>query len=221
MTKLTLIILLGLITVISSCNNRIGVDQEIDKTVMKEIFPALLDSMFFEIMFLMRPAPIEKIFDSVSGNSQLRPSEKTELFKEQIRNELTELKNDSTAITIVINDTIHPLDEDEKRKFQSNHVLSESFFNRSYNVDLNTKKQSTDFTIILSSTYKTKPKPDPVKIVLKVVSFSRIVFNQEQNKGMLTCEYICGGHCGNGFRIFIKQVSGQWTVDYIGHTWVA
>ena len=56
---------------------------------------------------------------------------------------------------------------------------------------------------------------------LKEVSFSRIIFNSDKTHGMLTCEYVCGGFCGNGYRVFIKQVNTKWVIDYIEYAWVA
>ncbi len=190
-----------------------------DKTVMKEIFPSLIDSMYVEILFAMRPPPVEEIFDSVSGKTVMRPSGKTELLKEEIRNELYEHKKDSTAITIVLNDTIHPLAEDEKLKFQSKYVLSENSFGNGYKIDLDPQIQTKGFKIVLASTYK--PTVDPFDRALKELSFSRIVFDKEHKKGVLTGEYVCGGLCGNGYRIFIKQVQNKWTIDHIEHVWIA
>jgi len=217
MTRFVKIILIGIAIVTFSCKNRKEVN--IDKTVMKEIFPSLIDSMYVEILFSMKPPPVEEIFDSVSGKTVLRPSDKTELFKEQIRNELAEHKKDSTAITIVLNDTIHPLAEDEKLKFQSKYLLSENSFGNGYKIDLDTQMQTTGFKIVLSSSYK--PTVDPFDRVLKELSFSRIIFDKGQKKGMLTGEYVCGGLCGNGYRIFIKQGHNKWTIDYIEHAWIA
>ena len=219
MTQLLKITLIGLMIATFSCNNRKQVDVEIDKTVMKEIFPSLMDSMYVEIMFSMSPPPVEEIFHSGSGKFILRPANKSELFKKEIRNELIEHKKDSTAITIVLNDTIHELNEDAKLKFQTKYVLSKNYFASGYKVDLDTTIQNKSYKIVLSSTYK--PRPDAFEIVLKELSFSRILFNKEQNKGMLTCEYFCGLLCGNGYRIFIKQMHDKWIIDYIEHAWVA
>lgn len=218
MSQLARIILIGLAVVAFSCKNRTEAGMETDKAVMNEIFPSLIDSMYVEILFAMRPPPVEEAFDSVSSKTVIRPSDKTELFKERIRNELIEQKKDPATFTIVLNDTIHPLARNEKLKFQSKYVLSENSFDKGCKIDLDAQIQPAGFKIVLSSTYK--PTGDPFERVLKELSFSRIVFNKEQNKGMLTGEYACGGLCGNGYRIFIKQVQNKWVIDYIEHAWV-
>ena len=219
MTQLFKIILIGFAATTFSCKNRNKVTEEIDKTVMKEIFPSLIDSMYVEILFAMRPPPVEEIFDSVSGKTVMQPTDKNEFLKQKIRNELVELKKDSTAITIVLNDTIHSLAEDEKLKFQSKHALFQNAFDDGYKIVLDSQLQTKGFQIVLASTYK--PTADPFARVLKEFSFSRILFDKEQKKGMLTGEYVCGGLCGNGYRIFIKKVQDKWTIDYIEHAWMA
>jgi hypothetical protein len=218
MIRLFKIILIGLAVITFSCKNKKRLEVEIDKPVMKEIFPSLIDSMYVEVLFALRPPPVEEVYDSISGKTVLRSIAKTIQFKEQIRNELAEQKKDSAIVTIVINDSIHPLAEDEKLKFQSKHVLSDNIFGSGYKTDLDTKI-IPGFKIVLSSQYK--PTDAPLDKVLKEFSFSRVVFDKDQNIGITTCEYVCGGLCGNGYRIFIKKVHNKWTVDYIEQAWIA
>jgi hypothetical protein len=56
---------------------------------------------------------------------------------------------------------------------------------------------------------------------LKEVSFSRIIFDADKAHSMLTCEYVCGVLCGNGYRIFVKKIHDKCIVDYIERTWIS
>jgi hypothetical protein len=194
---------------------------------MQEIFPSLLDSMYVEIMFSMTPPTVKESYDSINRKTIGKPVDKNESFKDQIRNDLIRFKKDSTTITIVLNDTIHPLFNEDKLKFQSKYPLSfehsdENSFARGYKIDLNAYNLNSVFKLVLASAYNNNRNLEPsFEIVLKELSFSRIVFNKERNRGILTCEYVCGTLCGNGYRVFIKKLKGKWHIDYIDHSWIA
>jgi hypothetical protein len=218
MIKFVKIILPALAIVAFSCQSRKEDDLDIGKTVMKEIFPSLLDSMYVEILFSFQPPPAKEVFDSASGNTVLRLFEKTEILKDQFRKELTEHKKGLLITTIVLNDSIHPVAKDERLEYQSRRKLSGVGFTQGYKIGPDIPIQTTGFKIVLSSSYK--PKPGSFDRVLKVLSFSRIIFDKGPNEGMLTAEYICGELCGNGYRIYIRKEHDKWIINSIEHVWV-
>jgi len=54
-----------------------------------------------------------------------------------------------------------------------------------------------------------------------VVSFSRIQFDKNRQFGILDGGFVCGRHCGQGFRIYIKKVNNNWIIDEVEGTWIA
>lgn len=44
-------------------------------------------------------------------------------------------------------------------------------------------------------------------------AFSRIAYNQKQNKAVLTYEYWCGSSCGEGFLIEMKKTKKGWKIQ--------
>jgi hypothetical protein len=200
---------------------------DFDKAVMKEIFSSLLDSMYVEITFSMTPPGITEEIDSVTGKKELQPGEKGPRDKELIRNGLISCDRDSNYVIIVLKDSIHALYEENLEIFQSKYSLpkdtiSNSYFQKSYFLPLINLSFRSCFKLKLSSEY-TPPSNDTVMFVrqFREVSFSRIIFDAEKTHGMLTCEYVCGSLCGNGYRIFIKKLHDKWVVDYIEHAWIA
>ena len=210
-----------------SCTNKNSSEPDFDKVVMREIFLSLLDSMYVEITFSMTPPRITEVVDSITGKKKLQPVEKGTTDRELIRNDLNSCERDSNYIIIVLKDSIHAINKDNLEIFQSKYSLpkdsiSNSYFQNSYFLSLADLTFRNCFKLKLSSEY-TPTSINSVIFVrqLREVSFSRIIFDANRTHGMLTCEYVCGGLCGNGYRVFIKKLHDKWIVDYIEHAWVA
>ena len=210
-----------------SCLSKQSNKQDFDKAVMVEIFPFLLDSMYVEITFSMTPPRIAEVVDSITGIQELNTVEKGTIDRELIRKDLNLCEQESNYITIVLSDSIHELSKDNLEVFQSKNPLSQELisswaFQKSYPLPLNDLIVRNCFKLKLSSEYK------PIIIdslmgvrLFKEISFSRIVFDADKTRGMLTCEYVCGMLCGNGYRVYIKQVNRKWVIDYVDYAWIA
>ena len=215
------------ICLLFSCRSPQNNEADFEQTVMKEIFPSLLDSMYVEIVFSIRPPRIAEVLDSVTGRKELKPVEKGELDKNGIRSELMKFKRDSIYTIIVLKDSIHSLSKGDLGAFRSKHSISNDslsvqYLDKSYITPLKNLLVSNCFRLQMASFYK-PPTKDSLMFVreLKEISFSRIIFNSDKTFGMLTCEYVCGGLCGNGYRVYIKKLNGKWEIDNIEHSWIA
>ena len=210
-----------------SCTIKHKSEPDFDKAVMREIFPSLLDSMYIEINFSMTPPRITEVVDSVTGKKELQLGDKSTRDRELIRNELSSCERNSSYIIIVLGDSIHPIHEDNVEIFQSKYslpkdILGNSYFQKSYFLPLINLSFRNCFKLKLSSEYT--PLSNNIRMVVRQfreVSFSRIIFDADNTHGMLTCEYVCGSLCGNGYRIFIKKLHDKWVVDYVEHAWIA
>lgn len=225
-TRIVITLLISLCLTVSCTSNYNSV-PDIDKAVMQQIFPSLVDSMYIEITFSMTPPPIAEMVDSITGRKELKPVEKGSLDRQLIRNTLSSCEQDSNYITIVLSDSIHALFNDDLETFKSKYSLtkdttSTTFLQNSYLLPLNDFAVRACFKLILSSKYQPTSNDSMMYVrQLKEFSFSRIIFNSDKTHGMLTCEYVCGTLCGNGYRVFIKQVNTKWVIDYIEHAWIA
>jgi len=211
----------------ASCTSKHNNELDYDKVVMQEIFPSLLDSMYVEITFSMTPPRVKEVVDSITGKKELKPVENGQIDKEIIRVELSSCEKDLNYIIIVLNDSIHALSKDDLESFRSKYSTSRdrtnnSHLQKSYFLPLSDLTFRNCFKLILSSEYR-RTFNDSMMFVpqLKEVSFSRIVFDADKTHGMLTCEYVCGGLCGNGYRVYIKKEEGKWTIQRIEHAWIS
>ncbi len=225
-TRIAIAVLIALCLTVS-CASKHNFEPDIDKAVMQEIFPSLIDSMYVEIKFSMTPPKIIEMVDSITGKKKLQPVEISTTEKDLIRNELSSCERDSSYITIVLRDSTHPLLKNDLEIFKSKYSLTKNttntaFLQNSYLLPLNDFTVRACFKLILSSKYQPAANDSMMYVrQLKEISFSRIFFNADKTHGILTCEYVCGGLCGNGYRVFIKKVNTKWVIDYIEHSWVA
>lgn len=210
-----------------SCSNKHKIEPDIDKAVMKEIFPSLIDSMYVKIAFPRIPPEMAEVTDSITGKKELRPVEKRADDEELFRNEVSLYERDSIQIIVVLNDSIHAVTSDDIKDFlpgnsNPNNTSSDSYTGKSYLLQLNEFTVRKCFKLLTSSAYKQERKEmAPVRRELKEISFSRIILNNEKTRGMLTCEYDCGLQCGTGYQVYIVKENGKWKIDHIKKTWIA
>ena len=75
------------------------------------------------------------------------------------------------------------------------------------------------------------PRPDPDKYWAEfyrkfpntngLISLSAIGYSAGGNLGVLMVDVGCGGLCGNGYIVVVKQQRGQWHIARIENTWVS
>ncbi|MFN8291203.1 MAG: hypothetical protein U0U70_13180 [Chitinophagaceae bacterium] len=211
----------------ASCTGHRSSGPDYDKAVLKEIFPSLLDSIYVEITFSMTPPRIAEVVDSLTGKIEIKPVAKGATDKDLIRNSLNSYVRDSNYIIIVLRDSVHALSNDDLDIFRSkypviNDTTKTSYLRGSYLVPLNDLTVRNCFRLKLSSEYRPATRDSMIFVrQLKEISFSRIIFDSDKIHGMLTCEYVCGGLCGEGYRVYIKNQEGKWTIRFIEHAWVS
>lgn len=55
----------------------------------------------------------------------------------------------------------------------------------------------------------------------KIITYSRIVYNQKKNKACFYFENDCSGQCGYAFFIFLEKTNGIWTIKDQLLDWIA
>lgn len=204
-----------------SCNNGNNNDTRLDRQVMKEIFPSLMDSLYVETMFSLSPPPAEQIRDSVTGQSITVPIAASKRNKDQFRKELADKYKDSLIITLVVNDEVHTLHTSAVHDFEIKYSSSDKTVNQGYRLGPDEIINGKLCRTVLYSVYTVSPKPVSQLLFLKDFSLSIIVFNKDLNRGMLHCDYVCGNLCGFGYEIYIKKENEKWVIDRVEQIWVS
>jgi hypothetical protein len=219
------IVLFATLPVLYSCQGSKEKSSQQEHVIMEEIFPVLIDSMWVEITYSMMPPPVRELYDSNSQQKTFEPIEKGQDFRNEIVEELSN-NNETDQVTIVLSDTIHKINIEEFSQLRKHFQLTDpggmnEMDNSEYKIDFSKHKAGKMFKLVYASEYKLKEHDVSRERILSRISFSRIFFDKAKTVGVLTCEYICGGLCGNGYRVFIKKINDKWIIDKVEETWIA
>ena len=242
MKKLPLI--LGSFLVLTSffwnCESKkMSSETEFGQTVFYEIFPAVLDSIHYD-MRLMPPPPIppdlleDKGYDIKSENEGYSNAYKKWKESDDYKNMMIDwetrtdsIRRDTTSLFIIVQDSI---------KYWENKGIE-------YFRDLPNSTDTLDFSkrFVLDRTklitnhknikfkYRNEFPKDPEfwkhtykYNVVAFVNFSRIIFDESKSNLILDVSYVKGPLNGSGYKIYLlKTDNGKWIINKIKGTWVS
>lgn len=216
-TLFTLIIIL-------SCNSQKS-ELEFEKEVFNEIFSELVDSTFYDYRLLPLPKTIPSPPNGVEISDSLNEEniKKHKRLLKEFEERKIKIENDTTRIVLAIVDTIFNLKQESFERFDiefKNNFLEK----RKYMVSL--KELNPDKKFILKY-YSEFPKGRKIWRTEypfhlgAILSFSRIYFDTSKQNGILEVGVNYGVLNGNGFKIFIKKISGKWRVQKVQGTWIS
>ena len=164
-----------------------------EQNVFIELIPKIVDSMFVDI----RPIPPAPKEIRNEKNKKL----KLEKWKEYKTSYFKNIPKYNTEFTIAIVDSIESFENIPSTKID---------FKIIHNTDKFLFKPRTEFPTGI----------DVWKETLKynfagIFSFSRIVFDDNKLNGKLWVNYSCGGLCGQGGIVYVKERNGNWEIEKI------
>ncbi|MBF4493209.1 MULTISPECIES: hypothetical protein [unclassified Flavobacterium] len=226
-------IIVGII-LFASCERKIT-DLEFEKNVMTEIFPSLIDSTCLDLRLYTNFPPEygKAIYDKTGhyigvDSTKATKEQKQKLLEWKINTE--KIKNDTSKIIIAFDPKLKNNSQDLKEDFEKHFKNSKIFTPKEKieseylfefkDIRLNNKfvlKNISEFPKERDAIWNTKYN----FVFSGVVSFSRIQFDKNKQFGILDGGFVCGGLCGQGFRIYIKKVNNKWIIDQVEGTWIA
>ena len=139
MTKKLTFFLILMIGLLFSCEKKQS-DLEFEQSVVYEIFPALMDSLHFDLR-LTPPPPPRPIFNE---KGEIIGTDTTGIAKAltEYQKRKAELKADSVKLVIAINDSVYSLDKRERNQLlkhfaEYNLKLDSTDLSAKYKIDLN------------------------------------------------------------------------------------
>lgn len=85
-----------------------------------------------------------------------------------------------------------------------------------------TKYLPNDFTLCTSEVKMiNNNKSDSNRCIIGKVRLSKIYFNSSQNRGLIFCEFVCGGLCGCGRLFQIEKVKERWAIKNSHLIWIS
>lgn len=199
--------------------------MEFEKEVFNEIFSELVDSTFYDYRLLPLPKTIPSPPNGVEISDSLNEEniKKHKRLLKEFEERKIKIENDTTRIVLAIVDTIFNLKQESFERFDiefKNNFLEK----RKYMVSL--KELNPDKKFILKY-YSEFPKGRKIWRTEypfhlgAILSFSRIYFDTSKQNGILEVGVNYGVLNGNGFKIFIKKISGKWRVQKVQGTWIS
>ena len=208
---------------LSSCNKK-QTDLEFEKSVVKEIFPALLDSVHHDRRLnpLPPPPPPPPNLDGTQNDSVLYEWDEEKMTVE-FEKRKAEIEKDTTTLVIALIDSTYQIENRAKREFiefyNEFEIELETINNKErYKINISDLEYNEKFKIKYRSNF-----PDGSKIWDKKYDFylsgvtwmSRIQFDKTRKFGVLESGFGCGKLCGFGGIVFIKKENGKWIIDDI------
>lgn len=210
-----------------SCNKKQS-NLEFEQTVFYEVFPAIIDSIRLGPKIMMPPPP-PPIIDN-EGNFIGVDTIAWNKIDTKYERELLAFNTDSFDCFASIIDTVYELADDDIIMFVKMYNLTLADLDSNsrvlkYRIDTsNLKPSKLRMRFVYASQFdanKDYRKTRYFSEYLGVIGFSRIQFNMDKTKGVLSCFHSKGRLCGGGFRIFIKKVKNSWLIDKVELIWIS
>jgi hypothetical protein len=215
-------------------------ETEFEQNVFYEIFPTILDSIYYDKRLIPPPPPPPDFFQKEEYKNNIdkgiQDYKQTDKFKSDIKK--WERKKDSlergkSSIYLVVSDSISGFEKEDLKKliehFKIQNVSPNSMdieLDKNYEIDLNRLKSNNQK---IKFKYRSEfPngrefwRTEYDYFIAANIGFSRIMFDKTKNHGVLNGGYTMGILNGSGFKIFIKKnKSGNWIIDKIEGTWIS
>ncbi|TYA58019.1 hypothetical protein [Formosa maritima] len=239
-TLSTIIFALVCTSIFWNCKQETSLSEtEFEQIVFYEMFPTILDSIYYDNR-LMPPPPPPEFFENYNNNRDndytkaIEEWKKTNEYKKGIYDwELKKdsIQRDSTFVYLIVQDSLTQYEENDKSELIKHFALK--------SMEVDSLNLSTGFKIDLS---KLKPNNKIVKFkyqskfpkgrkfwqskydfnIIASIGFSRILFDKTKKFGVINAGYTMAPLNGYGVRIFIKKsIEGKWVIDKIINTWIS
>jgi hypothetical protein len=211
-------------------------ETEFEQNVFYEIFPAVLDSIYYDKRLIPPPPPPPDFFQKEEYKNNIdkgiQDYKQTDKFKNDIKKwerKKDSLERDKSSIYLVVSDSISGFEKEDLKKLTEHFKIQDSTIIKSelnYKIDLNKLKSNNQkIKFKYSSEFPNGREFWRTKydyFIMANIGFSGIIFDKTKNYGVLNGGYTMGILNGSGFRIFIKKnKSGNWIIDEIEGTWIS
>ena len=172
----------------------------------------------------------EKIFNRYVNN--IADSNNIDLDVIKLHNKIFE--DSSRLCTIYLDTLLRPTfnqwshlkqDTNEFSRIVVNYLKSFPGNGQSIIDSLNTIQQKyspNDFQVCIAKIESVrKLNTDNTKCYIGKISFSKLILNQTQDKGLVYYEFLCGGLCGYGNLILIEKTINGWRIKESQTTWIS
>lgn len=238
-----LLIMLLLSCTFFNCKEENELSQSVfEQAVFYEIFPDLLDALYFDIRLTPPPPPTLEVLkemgitgdDSMYNSQAWEKWEKSEEYQKVLkeRNVLIEaIKRDTTSIYIAIQDSASVIEKQDiaelMKHFENENLKIDSIASPEvFQIDLSKLEPiNKKIKFKYQSTFPKGRKFWRTEYDFNLVAsigFSNIQFDESRSFGVLNAGCTRGFLNGHGGLVFIKKdKNNRWVIDKIVGTWIS
>jgi hypothetical protein len=208
--------------ILCSCNEKQS-NLEFEKSVVKEIFPALLDSVHHDRRLnpLPPPSPPPPKLDGTANDSALYEWDEEKMIAE-FEKRKSEIKKDTTKLVVALVDSTYLIETSAKIAFIDFYhefdLQLDTVHKQRYKINISDLEYNEKFKIEYRSKFPSGSKVWDVKYdfyLSGITWMSKICFDKTKRFGVLESGFGCGKLCGFGGIVMIKKVKGKWIIDEI------
>ncbi|MFV8377128.1 hypothetical protein [Flavobacterium sp. LB1P71] len=226
MRKLEITFILIISFTIFSCEKK-NSNLEIEKEIINNLFVEMVDSVHKDPrIYLTFPPFPDIIYDEKGNQIGVDSTEyKTEIIKYNHKEELR--KKDTSKLVIGVSEKIYKPSKYEYETIQSYFKTLKLQIDTTNNpienrIDIENFKNNNKFRFKYLSEF-----PEGANILNNDgtfkfsggIAFSKIIFDERKQIGILCGNYLCEPRCGIGYLIIIEKINNKWKIKKIEQTW--
>jgi hypothetical protein len=226
MRKLEITFILIISFTIFSCEKK-NSNLEIEKEIINNLFVEMVDSVHKDPrIYLTFPPFPDIIYDEKGNQIGVDSTEyKTEIIKYNHKEELR--KKDTSKLVIGVSEKIYKPSKYEYETIQSYFKSLKLQIDTTDNpienrIDIENFKNNNKFRFKFLSEF-----PEGANILNNDgtfkfsggIAFSKIIFDERKQIGILCGNYLCEPRCGIGYLIIIEKINNKWKIKKIEQTW--
>jgi hypothetical protein len=226
--------LLSFLILFTNCEKKYekNVDEvEFEKNVLTEVFPKIVDSICVDSR-KMDPPPRFGIATWKNGNiikvDTSKAPNKERIAYHNWKKEQNRVDNDTSKIIIGFDPYLlnyGNLRTDGNRKLLNSNYSNFKFdyskveLNRNFKIKSVSEFPKAEILMLYDRVLLYEQKYDFV--FSGFLEISRIKFNKNKKSGVLEGSFAYCGRCGQGYRIYIKEINGKWIIVKMEDTWIS
>lgn len=220
MIKKRMILTFFTFLILCSCTKKES-DLEFEKSVVKEIFPTLLDSVHHDRRLNPLPPPPPPKLDGTTNDSALYEWDEEKMIAE-FEKRKSEIQKDTTKLVVALVDSTYQIEASTKLVFidfyREFDLQLDTVHKEGYKINISDLEYNEKFKIEYRSKFPSGSKIWDLKYdfyLSGITWMTRIYFDKTKRFGVLESGFGCGKLCGFGGVVMIKKVKGKWIIDEI------
>lgn len=202
-----------LLFVLQGCTSKNEPAQNFEQDVFDQVFHEIVDSTYRDKRLYTFHCP--------NGNPLIKDDLLVGFDNPECNKQFNLLRKDSLDLVLAVEDSASVMNLIDKPSISKEYQPLNS---TSFQINLalhQTKKFNFRYLSELPEDIEFQNWHIKYAKFIGSLAFSRIYFDKEKKRGIISVGYSCGGKCGRGYLISISNHGQKWVVEKVIDTWIA